>query len=368
MDKRHLDPDTGLVYYERQFQHRTPHDKWHMRPINPARRPPSGSKGARSLMDMTMTVIGDNLNLISAQDLKCCPELLRWRILDHCYDEGRLLNFHGWKTFLDTLAGHEHPRKKDKPFGFDGVFRFYRVSIGDSRTPLSVFLDPLRSNPLKSPEVTFLVRLTISHGASFGKNEMLALAGLENLCTLSIMSPELDPDLCGFPRVDDRLAREWSLLRRPFPSLRTLRIWGNGFTTFRSLEHVLAFPLLQVYNVAGRYTDWNSRKLDGRYRCLWTRDKPEDPDQPIEAEFKKIRDPYAVMHLGVVDGVGFREATPTSRYETCYTYVYNGRRPKPNGASKVFKRPISSVSEPVPAPKGKRLLNIDQVFSQFSNS
>lgn len=363
MAKRHFDPDTGLVYYERQFQPQTEHTNWHKRPINPARRLHSGSKGARSLMDMTMTAIGDNLSLVSAQDFRSCPEMLTWRILDHFYDEGRLLNFHGWKTFLDTLTGQKHPKNKDNPFDLDGVFRFYRIPIADPRAPLSIFLKPLRS-----PGATFLVRLTISHGASFGKNEMLALAGLENLCTLSIMSPELDPDLCGFPRVDDRLVREWSLLRHPFPSLRTLRIWGNGFTSFRSLEHVLAFPLLQVYNVAGRYTDWNSRKLDGRYRCLWIRDQPEDPDRLIEAEFNKIRQPYAVMHLGIVDGVRVREASPTSRYETCYTYVRNEHPSKPNRASKALKRPISSISEPVPAPNGKRLSNIDQVFAQFSNS
>ncbi|KAK8131063.1 hypothetical protein PG984_007501 [Apiospora sp. TS-2023a] len=289
--------------------------------------------------------------------------MLPWRTWEHFYKEGRLLNFHGWKTFLDTLASKKHPQLKDDPFDFDGVLRFYRVPIANPTLPLSIFLDPLRS-----PGTKFLVRLTISHGALFGKNEMLALAGLENLCTLSIISPELDPNSCGFPRVDDRLVREWSRLRHPFPSLRTLRIWGNGFTSFRSLEHVLAFPLLQVYNVAGRRTDWKSRKLDERYRCLWTRGRPEDPDQPIEAEFNKINKPYAVMHLGAVDGVRTREATLTSRYEICYTYIRNEHPPKPNRDNETLKRPISSISEPGSAPKGKRLLDINQVFSQFSNS
>ncbi|KAK7992314.1 hypothetical protein PG996_012672 [Apiospora saccharicola] len=297
MATRHLDPDSGLVYYECQLQPHMSHIGWDKRQIDSRRRPRSGSKGARSLMDMSMTAIGDNLSLLSAEHLQDCPEMLTWRTWEHFYKEGRLLNFHGWKAFLDTLAGKKHPQMKGNPFDFDGALRFYRVPIANPRPPLSIFL-----NPLRSPETKFLVRLTISHGASISKNEMLALAGLENLCTLSIISPELDPNLCGFPHVDDRLVREWSRLRHPFPSLRTLRIWGNGFTSFRSLEHVLAFPLLQVYNVAGRRTDWKHRELDERYRCLWTRDQPEDPDQPIEAEFNKINKPYAVMHLGAVDG------------------------------------------------------------------
>lgn len=362
MATRRLDPDNGLVYYERQFQPQMSHINWDKRIISSRRVPRRGSKGARSLMDMAMTAIGDNLSLLSAQDLRCCPEVLTWRIWDHFYNESRLLNFHGWKTFLDTLAGQKHPEKKANPFDFDQAFRFYRLNIADPKAPLSIFL-----NPLRSPGATFLVRLTICRRASFGKNEMLALAGLENLCTLSIISPALDSDLSTFPRVDDRLVREWSLLRHPFPSLRTLRIWGNDLTTSRSLEHVLAFPLLQVYNVAGRRTDWSSRKLDGRYRCLWIRDQPEDPNQPIEAAFNETTKPYISLNLGDVDDVTSRVAYPVSRYEVCYTYVRNGRTSKPNGASKASKLPTSLISKHASASRSKQLLNVGQLLSQFSN-
>ncbi|KAK7943295.1 uncharacterized protein PG986_012408 [Apiospora aurea] len=358
MATRHLDHDTGLVYFEHQFRPQISHKDWDKKPIKRARRPRRKSKGPRSLMDMAMTAIGDNLSLLSPEALRECPEMLIWRTWDHFYDEGRLLNFHGWKTFLDTLAGKKHPEKQTDPF--EEAFRFYRVPIAEPRAPLALFLTPLRS-----PAATFLVRLTISHGASFEKNEMLALAGLENLCTLSIISPELDPTTCTFPRVDDRLVREWSLLRHPFPSLRALRIWGNDFTTFRSLEHVLAFPVLEVYNVAGKYTDWNSRKLDGRYQCLWIRDQPEDPDQPIDAAFGKTSKPYVTMFLGDVDEVKYRAISPTLRYEICNTYVRNEHAPRLEEARKVSKRPIHSVSDPAAASKHKRHLNINQVLAQF---
>ncbi|KAK8044821.1 hypothetical protein PG993_004845 [Apiospora rasikravindrae] len=363
MATRHLDHDTGLVYYENLFPLQTSHPSWDWdkKPIKRGNKPRRKSKGARSLMDMAMTAIGDNLNLLSTEALRRCPEMLVWRTWDHFYDEGRLLNFHGWKTFLETLAGKKHPEKQVDPFA--EAFRFYRVPIADPNGPLSFFL-----NPIRSPDATFLVRLTISHGASFAKYEMLALAGLENLCTLSIMSPELGSNRCTFPRVDDRLVREWSLLRRPFPSLRALRIWGNDFTTFRSLDHVLAFPVLEVYNVAGKHTDWNSRKLDGRYRSLWIREQPEDPDRPIEAVFRKVSKPYVTMFLGGVDEVRYRAMSPTSRYETCNTYVRNEHAPRPNVAGKVSKRPPPSVSKSAGASKHKRHLNITQVLAQFSNT
>ncbi|KAK8069246.1 hypothetical protein PG994_005862 [Apiospora phragmitis] len=185
MATRRLDHDTGLVYYEQQFQPQISHTGWDKTPIKRGRRPHTRPKGARSLMDMTMTAIGDNLHHLSPEVLRRCPETLIWRTWDHFYDEGRLLNLHGWKTFLDTFEGRKHPQKKSDPF--EEAFSFYTVAIPNPKAPLALFLDPLRS-----PDATFLVRLTISHGASFEKNEMLALAGLENLCTLSIISPELN--------------------------------------------------------------------------------------------------------------------------------------------------------------------------------
>jgi len=41
-----------------------------------------------------------------------------------------------------------------------------------------------------------------------------------------------------------------------FPLLRVLRIWGEDFTTHRSLQYLSAFPSLAVYDVAGHRDDW----------------------------------------------------------------------------------------------------------------
>ncbi|KAK8097297.1 hypothetical protein PG999_013241 [Apiospora kogelbergensis] len=350
MATRHLDHDTGLVYYEHQLRPQLSLAGWDKKPIE---RGPGRRRGRnRSLMDMAMTAVGDNLNLLSAQDLLSCPDVLAWRVWDHFHHEGRMLSFCAWKTFVGALANQRHPATNDNPFDHD-AFRSYRVPIPEPKAPLAVFLDPLRSS-----RAAFLVRLTISHGASFAKSDMLALAGLENLCTLSILSPELDPNMCAFPRVDDRLLREWSLLPRPFPSLQALRIWGDDFATVRSLEHVLAFPRLRIYDVAGKHADWSFRKLDERYRSCWSQGRPEDPDEAIEAEVEQTSQPYASMFLGKTPNI-----TPKLRYESCYTYLRRKHAPK------AAKRPINSVSKPAAAFKGKRRLNmnINEALAQFLN-
>ncbi|KAK6850919.1 hypothetical protein PG987_000553 [Apiospora arundinis] len=349
---RHVDRGTGLVYHEQQFQPHISHAGWDKKPM----KPPPGRRRAfnRSLMDMAMATICDNINLLSAQDLQCCPELLVWRLWDrYCGTSG--LSFHGWKIFLEALAGQKHPKTNADPW--DGCL--YPETIDEPKGPLLVFLGPLRS-----PRTTFLVVLTISHGALFEKSEMLAMAGLENLCILSIISPGLGTERSTFPRVDDRLVREWSLLPRPFPSLKVLRIWGDDFVTIRSLEHILAFPHLEAYNIAGNHIDWRSRNLNEKYKRLWTRVKHEDPDKFIKSELGKVSKPYICMSLGRV---------PSSRlgYEVCYTYRRNERTPEllADGPSETSKRHIDSVSKPAAAPKGKRRLNtnISQVLAQFSN-
>ncbi|KAK7976339.1 hypothetical protein PG989_014802 [Apiospora arundinis] len=356
MATRHVDHGTGLVYHEQQFRPQVSHAGWDKKPIKP---PPRRRRAFnRSLMDMAMATICDNINLLSAQDFQCCPELLVWRLWDrYCGTSG--LSFHGWKIFLEALAGQKHPKTNADPW--DGCL--YPETIAEPKGPLVVFLDPLRS-----PRTTFLVVLTISHGASFEKSEMLALAGLENLCILSIISPGNRTDASTFPRVDDRLVREWSLLAHPFPSLQVLRIWGKGFVTIRSLEHILAFPRLKTYSIAGSHTDWRSRNLDEKYQSRWTRVKYEDPEKFIKAEFDKIKisKPCVCMHLGEVPYSG------RLGYEVCYTYIRNEHAPELHvgGSSKTSKRPIGSVSKPAAAPKGKRRLNTDitQVLAQFSNS
>ena len=72
--------------------------------------------------------------------------------------------------------------------------------------PLQVYLDPLAASPFE-----FLTEVVVGKGARFSESELLALPRLRNLAVLVLMQPR-PPYQDGFPRVTDRLIREWALL------------------------------------------------------------------------------------------------------------------------------------------------------------
>lgn len=113
-------------------------------------------------------------------------------------------------------------------------------------------------NPITSTAFEFITHLTIAGGASFSASELFTLSRLKNLGVLEIIQPQDSQEAAVFPRVTDSIVREWSsqVAGGAFPCLRVLRIWGEDFTTHRSLEYVNRFPALSIYDVAGRKDDW----------------------------------------------------------------------------------------------------------------
>lgn len=121
--------------------------------------------------------------------------------------------------------------------------------------PLATYI-----NPLKSSSFEFIVHLTITgHHPSIDTHQLLALTELKNLGVLEIFEPLPSPDgTDSFPRVSDATVRAWSEEPDPFPALRVMRIWGNDFTTSRSLQYLSKFPALAIYDVAGLERDWKN--------------------------------------------------------------------------------------------------------------
>ncbi|KAG5994004.1 hypothetical protein E4U52_001502 [Claviceps spartinae] len=205
---------------------------------------PHENTGPRSLIDMAIRVVADNIGDITETHLQAISGRLLWRIWRLL--EARGVCLHVWKLFSKTLANaHE-----DISIGF---YRF-RKHIQRPASALKVY-----TQPLLSPTIDFLSHLVISGGCQFSINEMLCLAELRNLSALELIQPA-DLPRVQFPEVSDRLLRGWSDVDEPFPLLRILRIRTNGDITQDSLRWVTKFPSLAVYDVTGSWNDWQDAR------------------------------------------------------------------------------------------------------------
>ncbi|KAI0121674.1 hypothetical protein BJ170DRAFT_132293 [Xylariales sp. AK1849] len=245
----HYDAETGQVFRERVVKHSSVSDgDWHTkRPFGSTTG--RGQEGPRSLVETAIQVVGDNFGLVEDNALQYLPDHLVWMIWDYLTSPSKALNFQAWKMFASYSS---------------------RVELPQGRVPLKLFKHcqelrqpsgPLTSytNPMMSTTFEFISHLTIADGASFEVSELLKLPEMKNLGVLEIVQPQDPSKAAIFPRVSDRVVREWSQTPGAFPCLRVLRIWGDNFTTSRSLEYAARLPALAIYDVAGRYEDWRSR-------------------------------------------------------------------------------------------------------------
>ncbi|KAG6291283.1 hypothetical protein E4U46_001210 [Claviceps purpurea] len=205
---------------------------------------PHENTGPRSLIDMAMQVVADNIGDITETHLQAISGRLLWRIWRLL--EARGVCLHVWKLFSKTLANaHE-----------DISISLYRFTkhIQRPASALKVY-----TQPLLSPTLDFLSHLVISGGCQFSANEMLCLAELKNLGALELIQAAGLPRV-QFPEVSDRLLRGWSEVDDPFPLLRVLRVRTEGDVTQDSLRWVTKFPSLAVYDVTGNWNDWEDDK------------------------------------------------------------------------------------------------------------
>jgi hypothetical protein len=206
-----------------------------------------GAKGPRSLIDMTINVIANNIGDVTYEMLEVMPLRLVWRIWR--FLEARGVCLHAWKLFSRLLLREDD----DKTLG---LYRF-RQHICRPDVGLKHYVQPM-----SSPSVEFITHLVISGGCAFSTHEMLCLAEMKNLGVLEIIQPA-DQLRAVFPDVTDGLIKGWTEIDDPFPLLRVLRIWGDQSTTQQSLQWLSRFPTLAVYDVMGSREDWPSPHEQG---------------------------------------------------------------------------------------------------------
>ncbi|WYZ34331.1 hypothetical protein EsH8_I_000607 [Colletotrichum jinshuiense] len=217
---------------------------WSRRTGRPPRsgRGGQGRKGPRSLADMAMHLVAENIGDVTEQHLarEDLPRRYLWRIWRLL--ENRGVCFQAWKVFSKFLLAEDDEKSL-------GLYR-YRQHICQPSENLRHYL-----KPLESPAFDFVAHLNITGFCSFGENELLALTRLKNLAILEIIQPA-DELRTIFPKVDDRLVRSWSEMDDPFPLLRILRLWGDESVTKHSLQYISKFPSLVLYDVNASRSDW----------------------------------------------------------------------------------------------------------------
>ncbi|KAG7104536.1 hypothetical protein HYQ44_015848 [Verticillium longisporum] len=254
------DRETGQVYRETVVSGapRGAEADWARRVDLPSWRGRSGRgvKGPRSLADMAMHTVAENIGSLSDDHLgrHVLPARILWRIWHLLQNRG--VCFQAWKTFSKLLLAEDEDKTLD-------LYRF-RHHICRPSQDLARYLQPLQS-----ASVDFLCHLSINARCTFDTNELLALADLRNLAALEIIQPADAAARASFPRVSDRLVRSWSEAPAPFPRLRVLRLWGDDAVSQHSLPYLARFPALRLYDVHGARSDWPAADVLARHHG-WT--------------------------------------------------------------------------------------------------
>ncbi|KAF5696761.1 hypothetical protein FMUND_15604 [Fusarium mundagurra] len=242
-----FEPDSGPAFSEyvmtREALTAEHNADWSRRRPYPSFKP-RGTKGPRSLVDIAISVVGDNFGKIrSATHLESLPKAILWRIWR--YLEARGVSLHAWK-YLSKLLMEEGDEKNL------GLYRF-RHHICHPGNNLTRYIQPLTA-----PPSDFITHIVISGGCTFNTHDLLGLADMPNLGVLEIIQPT---EQTAFPNISDRLVRGWSEKPDPFPLLRVLRIWGDETTSKASLQWASKFPSLALYDVIGARDAWDASKV-----------------------------------------------------------------------------------------------------------
>lgn len=190
-------------------------------------------RGPRSLMELALEVVIENLHTITEQTIDNVPLPYLWRIYDECGP--RHISFHTWKMLSKVLLAD-----KDRDSNtFPPELYSYSVEICSPSFELSYY-----TQPLVSSNVDFLSYLTIKGIQTFQTDELLVLAKLRNLVVLEIIENVTHAAI----KVTDRLIKGWSETEDAFPLLQNLRISGL-MTSYRSLQYLSKFPSLTLYEI-----------------------------------------------------------------------------------------------------------------------
>ncbi|RBA15082.1 hypothetical protein FPRO05_12922 [Fusarium proliferatum] len=226
-----FDPESGPAFTEylmtREALTAESNADWSRRRPYPSFKP-RGTKGPRSLVDIAISVVGDNFGKIrSIAHLESLPKAILWRV---------------WR-YLEARSVRQPA---------DGAENIWRSATdADTEVEECLFM-------LGAPPSDFITHIVIAGGCTFNTHDLLGLADMPNLGVLEIIQPT---ERTAFPNISDRLVRGWSEKPGPFPLLRVLRIWGDETTSKASLQWVSKFPSLALYDVIGARDVWDASQL-----------------------------------------------------------------------------------------------------------
>ncbi|RKF65976.1 putative cbs domain-containing protein [Erysiphe neolycopersici] len=204
--------------------------------------------GTRSLLLTSLDEVVTNVLDLTAELLIQMPiniiELL-WKALS----ERSLISFHLWSIFSVRLFEQKNV--------ISSKLTYYQ-NISSPKSPLAIYTQALTSTSFE-----FITALVIT--TPFSVPDFINMSTLVNLVTLEIINYS-DPH---HSVVSDHLVKAWSLCasqKKSFQVLRILRFWNHREITPKSLEYLLHFPVLTLYDVQGcsfdrfksqKYTGWN---------------------------------------------------------------------------------------------------------------
>ncbi|KAI1207453.1 uncharacterized protein F4807DRAFT_178629 [Annulohypoxylon truncatum] len=262
----HYDPQTGQTYREftSKLQSLPRNIGWEREGVLESEEGSfiSKTKGARSFIDMLVTVVARNTHLLEFHHLEPVPPHILLLIWVEMVNDYKRMPLHSFMILSGLLSYHQRTSegKWDLP---KDVYKFHQT-LKLAGSPFSNFTKPLMSKPFD-----FIVHLTLAgNEVCFENHELLSLTKLKNLGVLEIVQPRPLQDASNFPRVNDSVLRQWAITKDAFPLLRVLRIWGDYFTTRRTLSYLDRFPSLRVYDVAGLKNDWRDAAAGPSWKMM----------------------------------------------------------------------------------------------------
>lgn len=160
------------------------------------------------------------------------------------------MSFHAWKLLSKYLL-------RDSCHKPTLALYHFRDHICAPRLPLYTYTDQLLS-----PNFDFIASLTISGPCHVPAAELLQLSQLPNLGVLEIIASHTQAQSAqlpiALPEISNSLFKSWSLQENPFPTLRSLRIWGPGLITQNVFRYLDKFPSLVLFDVLGAFDDWEN--------------------------------------------------------------------------------------------------------------
>ncbi|OTA96015.1 hypothetical protein M434DRAFT_161673 [Hypoxylon sp. CO27-5] len=240
-----------------------------------------GVKGVPSLVDICVKVVAKHISTCEVEDYESVPPHLTWRICEYMDKTHMRMPMQAFKIFTEQLSQDHWGRRKLRTM--PTVFFKSRHTVERMPGPLSHY-----TNVLASASFNFIVRLTLcGRDLSINTHDLLGLTGLKNLGVLEIVHPGPLEETPNFPRVTDAVIREWAREPDAFPVLRVLRIWGEDFTTIKSIPYLSSFPSLAIYDVAGRRSDWHDDRKQPVEDFGWSSD---EKDYSLAAVFLSLSD------------------------------------------------------------------------------